>query len=78
MIQTSNKPSTSTSSPATTPGNPYVRLARPEDYLQIEQVARRAYIDDPVPMYLGAYESVSRKHSSLLLREALVNHLQRS
>lgn len=60
MIQSSEKPSASPSAAAgasTEPGKPYVRLARPEDYPQIEKVARRAYIADPMPMYLGAISS---------------------
>lgn len=61
MIQTSEKPSTSAAADASTePGKPYVRLARPEDYPQIEKMARRAFINDPMPMYLAANPSVSR------------------
>lgn len=67
MIQSSEKPSASPSAAAgasTEPGKPYVRLARPEDYPQIEKVARRAYIADPMPMYLGAISSVSQNFTA--------------
>lgn len=68
MILTSDNPSASTSTAAAKtaaePGKPYVRLARPEDYAQIDKVARRAYISDPMPMYLGAFSSVSECHQS--------------
>ncbi|EIM87421.1 uncharacterized protein STEHIDRAFT_78332 [Stereum hirsutum FP-91666 SS1] len=58
MIQTSEKPSTSAAAGASSePGKPYVRLARPEDYPQIEKMARRAFINDPMPMYLAANPS---------------------